>query len=50
MFEVYEDQQLAYGTGGPKDVELLYNGRNVLAWAQQFNMVHFFNRLPLSVS
>ncbi|WP_431030230.1 class I SAM-dependent methyltransferase [Lysinibacillus sp. LZ02] len=42
MFEVYEDQQLAYGTGGPKDVEWLYNGRDVLAWAQQFNLVHFF--------
>ncbi|KUP05381.1 methyltransferase [Bacillus coahuilensis m2-6] len=42
LLEVYEDKQLAYKTGGPKDVNWLYDSNELLKWAKQFRMLHFF--------
>lgn len=42
LFEIYEEKQLAYGTGGPKEESLLYRGSDVLTWAEQFEVLQFF--------
>lgn len=42
LLEVYEDAQINYGTGGPKDVNMLYNAVDLLRWSRQYRIKHFF--------
>jgi hypothetical protein len=42
LSEVYSTSQLAYGTGGPKDVELLYRPQYLLDAFADWSIVHFF--------
>lgn len=41
LLELYEDGQLAYNTGGPRDLNYLYNEHQLRAWAQSFEIIHF---------
>lgn len=41
LLEVYEDGQLAFDTGGPKNLEFLYNEKELQQWANQFEVLHF---------
>ena len=41
LLELYEDAQLAYNTGGPRDLNYLYNEQQLRAWAQSFEILHF---------
>ena len=41
LMEVYEDAQLRYQTGGPKDVDYLYNESALKNWASQHEILHF---------
>jgi cyclopropane fatty-acyl-phospholipid synthase-like methyltransferase len=40
--EVYSTSQLAYGTGGPKDVALLYRAQDLLDAFTDWHIIHFF--------
>lgn len=40
--EVYSTKQLTYGTGGPKDKELLYEPELLLHTFQDWRFIHFF--------
>jgi 2-polyprenyl-3-methyl-5-hydroxy-6-metoxy-1,4-benzoquinol methylase len=42
MLEVYSEDQLRYGTGGPKSVEMVYHPADMLAWIQGYKVLHFF--------
>lgn len=42
LVEVYEEAQLAYKTGGPPQIEYLYNAEQLQTWAQAYHIVHFF--------
>ncbi|MDQ0411863.1 class I SAM-dependent methyltransferase [Mesobacillus stamsii] len=42
MFEVYSEDQVKYGTGGPKSVDMLYNPFDVLQWIKDYHVIHFF--------
>ncbi|MCM3121889.1 class I SAM-dependent methyltransferase [Mesobacillus sp. AQ2] len=42
MFEVYSEDQVKYGTGGPKTVEMLYDPSDVLEWIKGYKVLHFF--------
>jgi SAM-dependent methyltransferase len=42
IFEVYSESQLAYQTGGPKSVELLYDPVDVLEWIKKYKCIHFY--------
>ena len=42
LFEVYSEEQLAYGTGGPKAIEMLYNPTDVLDWIIPYKCLHFY--------
>ncbi|MEK4425933.1 class I SAM-dependent methyltransferase [Solibacillus sp. FSL K6-1523] len=42
MMEVYEEKQLDYKTGGPPDVDWLYNAEDLLKWAKSFHLKHFY--------
>ncbi|CAM3740308.1 class I SAM-dependent methyltransferase [Mesobacillus zeae] len=42
MLEVYSEDQLRYGTGGPKDVDMLYNPVDLLDWAKGYKVLHFY--------
>lgn len=42
MFEVYSEEQLQYGTGGPKRRDMLYDPKDVLKWIELYNCKHFF--------
>ncbi|MCP3738114.1 class I SAM-dependent methyltransferase [Rossellomorea sp. BNER] len=42
IFEVYSESQLAYQTGGPKSVELLYDPVDVLEWIKNYKCIHFY--------
>jgi hypothetical protein len=42
ILELYEDAQLHYGTGGPKEINMLYNALDLLEWSQQYHIKHFF--------
>ena len=42
IFEVYSEAQLAYQTGGPKSVELLYDPVDVLNWISNDKCIHFY--------
>ncbi|MED1567808.1 class I SAM-dependent methyltransferase [Bacillus paramycoides] len=43
MIEVYSKQQLNYGTGGPKDIDMLYDPIDILTWCEGHEVIHFFN-------
>ncbi|HDR7636741.1 SAM-dependent methyltransferase [Bacillus cereus] len=43
MFEVYSKKQLNYGTGGPKDIDMLYEPIDILTWCEGHEVIHFFN-------
>ena len=43
LFEVYEEKQLTYGTGGPKELSFLYKNSDLLKWSEQFEVIHFFS-------
>ena len=40
MFEVYS-KQINYGTGGPKDVDMLYDPIDILTWCEKHKVIHF---------
>ncbi|MFC7063756.1 methyltransferase domain-containing protein [Halobacillus seohaensis] len=42
MFEVYSEEQLEYGTGGPPSKELLYHPADVLDWLAGILVIHFY--------
>ncbi|ASF38213.1 SAM-dependent methyltransferase [Halobacillus halophilus] len=42
LFEVYSENQLAYGTGGPKSTEMLYAAEDVLSWIKDYKCLHFY--------
>ncbi|TCI20570.1 bifunctional 2-polyprenyl-6-hydroxyphenol methylase/3-demethylubiquinol 3-O-methyltransferase UbiG [Exiguobacterium sp. SL-9] len=41
--EVYSEAQLAYGTGGPKQKELLYTPADFASLMDSFKTIHFFD-------
>ncbi|TCW58017.1 methyltransferase family protein [Bacillus thuringiensis] len=43
MFEVYSKKQMNYGTGGPKDIDMLYDPIEILTWCEEHKVIHFFN-------
>ncbi|ALQ68363.1 class I SAM-dependent methyltransferase [Bacillus thuringiensis] len=43
LFEVYSNKQINYGTGGPKDIEMLYDPIDILTWCEKHKVIHFFN-------
>lgn len=42
MMELYSEEQLHYQTGGPKDIDLLYNPQDVLEWCSDYKIKHFY--------
>ncbi|MCM3664801.1 class I SAM-dependent methyltransferase [Mesobacillus subterraneus] len=42
MLEVYSEDQIRYGTGGPKTVDMLYDPSDLLKWIKEYNVLHFF--------
>jgi 2-polyprenyl-3-methyl-5-hydroxy-6-metoxy-1,4-benzoquinol methylase len=42
MVEVYSEDQIRYGTGGPKTVDMLYNPSDMLKWIKGYKVLHFF--------
>ncbi|WP_394219477.1 class I SAM-dependent methyltransferase [Halobacillus trueperi] len=42
LFEVYSEDQLTYGTGGPKDKHMLYSPEDVLYWIRDYKCLHFY--------
>lgn len=42
MIEVYSDQQLNYGTGGPPVESLLYRTKDILDWTKDYHCKHYF--------
>ncbi|MCE5173656.1 class I SAM-dependent methyltransferase [Paenibacillus profundus] len=42
MLEVYSKDQLHYGTGGPPDLDMLYEPKEILAWCEGYEVIHFF--------
>lgn len=42
MLEVFSEEQLKYGTGGPQDIDMLYDPKEILAWCQGHEVIHFF--------
>ncbi|WP_226618842.1 class I SAM-dependent methyltransferase [Cytobacillus firmus] len=42
MLEVYSEDQLSYGTGGPKSVDMVYHPADILQWIQGYKVLHFF--------
>lgn len=42
MLEVYSKEQLHYGTGGPPDLDMLYDPTDILAWFEGHKVIHFF--------
>ena len=43
LLEVYEESQLAYKTGGPSSIDMLYSEHFLRDWASRYKIVHFFN-------
>ncbi|MFS0784720.1 class I SAM-dependent methyltransferase [Bacillus sp. 1P06AnD] len=41
LFEVYSEEQLAYGTGGPGSKEMLYDPIDILNWIKPYKCLHF---------
>lgn len=42
IFEVYSEAQIAYKTGGPGDVNALYDPKDVLSWIAKYDCLHFY--------
>ncbi len=42
ILEVYSKEQIDYGTGGPRDVDMLYDPRDILKWSSGHHISHFF--------
>lgn len=42
LFEVYSEKQLDYGTGRPKNIDLLYKPEHILEWITPYTCKHFF--------
>lgn len=42
LMEVYEEAQISYDTGGPRDVDWLYRATELLEWCKQQRFIHFF--------
>lgn len=42
LMELYEEEQINYGTGGPKERDWLYNSADLLKWARQEKVLHFY--------
>lgn len=42
MMELYSTYQLSYATGGPRQLDFLYDPLDVLKWCQPFKIIHFF--------
>ncbi|MFJ6207916.1 class I SAM-dependent methyltransferase [Lysinibacillus sp. NPDC092081] len=42
MMELYSIYQLPYASGGPRQLEFLYDPLNVLKWCQPYKIIHFF--------
>lgn len=42
MIEVFSKDQLKYGTGGPAQLEMLYEPKDILAWCEGHEVIHFF--------
>ncbi|MCY9530312.1 class I SAM-dependent methyltransferase [Paenibacillus alvei] len=42
MLEVYSKEQLRYGTGGPPDIDMLYDPAGMLAWCKELEVLHFY--------
>ncbi|MYL35782.1 methyltransferase domain-containing protein [Pontibacillus yanchengensis] len=42
LLEVYSEEQLSYGTGGPPAKEMLYAPEDVLSWIKPYKCLHFF--------
>ncbi|WP_269409899.1 class I SAM-dependent methyltransferase [Lentibacillus daqui] len=42
MFEVYSEEQLEYGTGGPPAKEMLYDPKDLLKWISDYKVLHFY--------
>ncbi|WP_312116417.1 class I SAM-dependent methyltransferase [Brevibacillus reuszeri] len=43
MLEVFSEEQLKYGTGGPPELDMLYDPKKILAWCEGHEVIHFFN-------
>ncbi|WNF21176.1 class I SAM-dependent methyltransferase [Mesobacillus jeotgali] len=42
MMEVYSEDQVRYGTGGPKTIDMLYDPVDLLQWVKGYKTLHFF--------
>ncbi|WP_289355507.1 class I SAM-dependent methyltransferase [Paenibacillus sp. S-12] len=42
MIEVYSKEQIHYRTGGPSDIDMLYEPTDILAWSRGLKVLHFF--------
>ncbi|MFS0553729.1 class I SAM-dependent methyltransferase [Brevibacillus sp. 179-C9.3 HS] len=42
MLEVFSKEQVKYGTGGPSEHEMLYDPKDILAWCEGHEVIHFF--------
>jgi len=42
IFEVYSKDQLAYQTGGPKSIDMLYDPTDILNWINDYKCIHFY--------
>ncbi|WP_188068320.1 class I SAM-dependent methyltransferase [Brevibacillus brevis] len=42
MLEVFSEEQLKYHTGGPQDIDMLYDPKEILAWCKGHEVIHFF--------
>jgi len=42
LMEVYEEEQIHYDTGGPRDVDWLYRATELLEWSKKPRIKHFF--------
>ncbi|GEK33679.1 class I SAM-dependent methyltransferase [Kurthia sibirica] len=42
MMEMYSEEQLAYKTGGPQTMDMLYNAQQVLQWCNNYQVEHFY--------
>lgn len=41
LLELYEDSQLTYNTGGPRELNYLYNEQMLKSWAKTYEILHF---------
>ena len=42
IFEVYSEAQMAYKTGGPGSVDMLYHPVDILNWIKNYKCIHFY--------